>query len=1006
MRGLPAHHIFRPRLTERCAGHAVVVVEASAGYGKSVLAAELLASWRAVGVEVQLEHAAVSTSLLAARLRAGVLRAGYTDTAAAAIDAGEDAVGAVDIIVDALAGENCVFVIDDAHEALADAGALIDRIASRIHGKERMLVLARRLPEGAERLRRAEHLQLTSADLSLTLDETLEMCRSGFGLEVDADSGRALEDATGGWTAAVALAAARAVRTGENVGLVAADAFGRSDSSSAVAAVLDQALVALGPESRAALAQVARLPLIDATSVALVTQRRALFEEALKAGIPFTQRDESWWDLPGPVREHLVGFAPADPAALCRAATEYGRRGEIAEAAQLLLAAGEPFEAAALLAGAPPALLDSMDVLELGSLFDQLPSEAVDANPRLLIAFAGSLRIATRFDRSRELVQRAAAIAARTGDAVLARAARAADAADLNQQLQPRQAEAVARAVLAEARPDERMTRARAHHSLGIALCNRTDESGRRDEAALAEAGASFASATQLYLELGLATWASGLMPYWALSLDVASGRAGDALRRLDDALVLVANRPRRWGYVMAFRIWVAAELGDDDLCRRSFEETLRVADQLDSDLFRAQAHWRYSLLTSYRGDAEATARHVCQAEGYRSESWWGAASGDFLAESADNLDRVGLTALALDYLARVKADPKDAGYKVALAEAAIESRHGDPELAEIRIAEAGRTRIDLRDHWRLTLFRASAAFRRGESRRAGALAAQAFEEAARLGQDGLPLLRERELSEQLLALAVETGQPAALALRASALPVTVSVLGRFEVARAGRPVPLGFGQEAQLLKLVAVSGGRIHAEQAIDRLWPDADRNTGRKRLRTVLNRLRTSVGDILGREGDVLAIDPVVRVDLAELLTEAARARSLAATDMAVAAALGRGALARYCGDVLPDDPYSEWAEGPRRRAQEAVLDLLGLCADEAAGRGDLDGLRRVVERAIEFAPYDDALYVRAASVLLDQGRRGEALAVVNRARAAFAQIGLEPPDALVDVERAVGV
>src|SRR6202041_78799 len=134
--------------------------------------------------------------------------------------------------------------------------------------------------------------------------------------------------------------------------------------------------------------------------------------------------------------------------------------------------------------------------------------------------------------------------------------------------------------------------------------------------------------------------------------------------------------------------------------------------------------------LTSYRGDAAATVDHVRAAERHKG-TWWASASGDFLAESADNLDRVGLTALAWEYLARVKAEPKDAGYKVALAEAAIEARHGDPERAERLVEEASLTRIDMREYWRLTLLRACAAFRRGDSQRAGALAARAFEEAA-----------------------------------------------------------------------------------------------------------------------------------------------------------------------------------------------------------------------------------------------------------------------------------
>jgi hypothetical protein len=46
----------------------------------------------------------------------------------------------------------------------------------------------------------------------------------------------------------------------------------------------------------------------------------------------------------------------------------------------------------------------------------------------------------------------------------------------------------------------------------------------------------------------------------------------------------------------------------------------------------------------------------------------------------------------------------------------------------------------------------------------------------------------------------------------------------------------------------------------------------------------------------------------------------------------------------------------------------------------------------------------YLHAATTLLEQGRRGEALSVVNRARSAFADIGLEPPMPLLELERSI--
>ena len=203
MSRLPPHHVRRPRLTDACRGEdaLVVVVEAAAGYGKSVLAAELVEAWTAVPVEVLLEQGEVSAELLVARLHAAVDRAGFADAARSMAAAGADPVGAVDAMLASLEGESCAIVIDDAHHATRSAGALIDRIAGRLAPPQRLAVYAAGLPSGAERLRRAEPVHLGATDLALRPDETLELCRAGFGLEVSSEDGRLLDAVTGGWTA-------------------------------------------------------------------------------------------------------------------------------------------------------------------------------------------------------------------------------------------------------------------------------------------------------------------------------------------------------------------------------------------------------------------------------------------------------------------------------------------------------------------------------------------------------------------------------------------------------------------------------------------------------------------------------------------------------------------------------------------------------------------------------------------------------------------------------------
>ena len=824
---LPPHYVARPRLTDRCADAHVVVVEAAGGFGKSVLGAALAQSWGAVPITVALERAEVPAPLLVARLRAAVAAAGYTEAASVAIASGEDVVGSVDAMLAALAEETCAIVVDDAHECAPDAAALLERLAARMSPTQRLVVCARALPAGAERLRRAEYLCLDATDLSLDGAETRAVCEQGFGLAPAAGEVASLREATGGWTAATVLAAARVARTGERLDSLAHASLGGAGASDAVGRILAEAVASIGRDMAGPLAQLARLPLLDEALVDHATGVEGLFASALARGLPLTPASSPWWDLPTSVREHLASLAPADHDTLRRAADAYVARDQLRAGLELLCAAGEHDDAAAVLAMAPPSQTERMEVVELTELVDRLPPGSLDAHPAALLHVARSARLATRWDESNALIDRAGALAVATHDDVLGRAVDAERASELVRQLRQSEAQVVSRRVLTAARPDEVMTRARAGQTLGQALCWQLDASGeRRDEAAIEEAAASFERCSQLYRDLDMPTAAAGLVPYWAINIEFARGHARRALAMLEGALVDLAGLARRRGHVLCFHGWVAAELGLDDVCRDSLDEALRIAEQLDSDVVRGLAHWKVAILDSYRGDADATLERVREVERHRG-TWWDSASGDFLAEAADLLDRVGHVALAREYLERVSAEPKDAGHLVALAAAALEARHGDPERAAALLEAARRTRIDPRESWRVTLLAAFAAYRAGDHARAGALAASAFEQAAALDQPLAPLIKESEVTAELLGLALETGQPAARALEVASLPRRVALLGRFELSSGGQQVRLGAGQETQLLKLVALHR-RVHVEVAISRMWPDAGDEAG----------------------------------------------------------------------------------------------------------------------------------------------------------------------------------
>jgi DNA-binding SARP family transcriptional activator len=204
------------------------------------------------------------------------------------------------------------------------------------------------------------------------------------------------------------------------------------------------------------------------------------------------------------------------------------------------------------------------------------------------------------------------------------------------------------------------------------------------------------------------------------------------------------------------------------------------------------------------------------------------------------------------------------------------------------------------------------------------------------------------------------------------------------------------------LLKFLAVSGGRVHTDEAIEALWPEIDPESGRNRLRTVLGRLRAAAGDLINRDDESLALGDLVDSDIARFQAEARKALAIGVTNSRAGIALARAAIVRYRGDLLPDDPYEPWAAGPRERLRRRGLALLDLCARDAAAHHQLDEACRFLERAIDLAPYEEERFLTMADHRLAQGRRGSAIAVLARARAALAELGLPATPALIDLER----
>ena len=101
--------------------------------------------------------------------------------------------------------------------------------------------------------------------------------------------------------------------------------------------------------------------------------------------------------------------------------------------------------------------------------------------------------------------------------------------------------------------------------------------------------------------------------------------------------------------------------------------------------------------------------------------------------------------------------------------------------------------------------------------------------------------------------------------------PITLRLLRpEVEVDVSGERQPLSVAA-ARLVVVLVGEGGAAPADRLVDALWPDADPDTGRGRLRVALHRLRKVLrapdadrdDDPLPRRGDLVVLSPSVEVD-----------------------------------------------------------------------------------------------------------------------------------------------
>jgi predicted ATPase/DNA-binding SARP family transcriptional activator len=210
-----------------------------------------------------------------------------------------------------------------------------------------------------------------------------------------------------------------------------------------------------------------------------------------------------------------------------------------------------------------------------------------------------------------------------------------------------------------------------------------------------------------------------------------------------------------------------------------------------------------------------------------------------------------------------------------------------------------------------------------------------------------------------------------------------VRLLGAFSIARGDQLVPddgWRLRKARTLVKLLALAPDRrLHADQAVELLWPDRDPAAGRNNLHQAIFAARRAL-DSVGADGrarldladDLIAFSADAPVEIDVVAFEQAAASARESRDPSAY----RAALDAYGGELLPEDRYEEWT-GPRREALRELRRELGIELAELLAAEDPAAAIGLLRDVLVDDPLCEPAHRSLMRLYAESGRRQEALA-----------------------------
>jgi DNA-binding SARP family transcriptional activator/tetratricopeptide (TPR) repeat protein len=865
-------------------------------------------------------------------------------------------------------------LVDDAQLLTDEAFEHLSSFAADLAGTCRVVV-CRRATDGRRLVGSVVHVNID--DLRMTATEVAAVLADAIGARVTPGLADDVLRVTAGWPAAVALAASRL-----------RDDPSWSPSQRSAGARLLGALIGglLGSES-AVIERIAVLPMLDRFTAEAAGGPGA-FDSFLHSGLPYRTEGE-WVTMPDSIRDALLARpdrSPPEPASLRAIAERYASAGELPAAVQLLVEASAFDDLADLLSRQHWTDLEALGLAQVDQLLDMLRDASPSAVGQLTLRAIWAAEGSHPTLRSTKFFERLAALP--PASAAMSRAVDAERVRYLSRTMNPAAAIELATRALAETPPDELVTRGR------TLLAGAHAHAVTGSPAGYAAADEQFSQAAQLFELLHEHRWQAEALARLGYSVLYHEGRPHEAALRMETALALLPSGDLTRAAWLSSYADVLDTIGSDIEARAAVNEAVEIGERLHDQSVIGLSLWSRAWMAGRRGDLHAIHGAVRDIEALR-PGWLSSHSGiEFYGSMADHL-------VALDDIegmrycegkARELHDRLHYQEAIDMMTARIEAHIGDPNVA-LSLLERLDSAIGAQANtrWVRRLESALACLRLGERDRARALVEEALGIVQGMGVPDLPARFEGPLLNRLAELNVASAGPGAAETR-----IEISVLGTFAVRQGYHDVTPPAGNPSTLIKLLVLRR-RLTVDAVVDLLWPDADIDTGRSRLRNTINRLRARSGAIVERQDDSLMLSPGVITDLDAFETVSAEAL---AAEPAQRVGLARQAISLYPGELLPGDVFDDWAAAPRERLLRRFVALVDMVADAAEREGSLDEAARLLDIGIGSDPLDEQRYVRLGRLLKAQGRVGASRQVAERGIAVFAELGLGPSRDLRDL------